>query len=172
MNSSLDIFFTNEKSEKREIEMLKKVKLINNPIQTVLVQKKIMPITLYITTKNNSPTIWISLYSKEKNINIYTSYNNEIVMTFITNNDLFDKKYNDISERLKKYDNITDLKNAIAAISVDAYILVTGNFISLFTNAAQSIQNTFINDYKFSWVNNLSSSSLFRNPACIVRNGI
>jgi hypothetical protein len=32
MNSSLDIYYTNQKSEKRLINELKKVKLIDNPI--------------------------------------------------------------------------------------------------------------------------------------------
>ena len=157
MNSSLDIFFTNENKKKREMNMLEKVKLINNPIQTVLVQKGITPITLYIVVKDNSPTISISLYSKENNLNIYSSYNNQIVMTYITNDDLFNKEYEDIKGRLKKYDNITDLKNDIAAISVDAYIIVTGNNMSLFTNANQILKNIFINDYKFSWLNTFSS---------------
>ena len=38
MNSSLDIYYTNQKSKERKLNELKKVKLIDNPIQTVLVQ--------------------------------------------------------------------------------------------------------------------------------------
>jgi hypothetical protein len=160
MNSSLDIFFTNKNNEKRQMDMLEKVKLINNPIQTVLVKKDIIPITLYIITKNNSPIISISLFSKENNMTIYSSYTNEIVMTYITIDDLYKKNYNDIKDRVKTYNNITDLKNAIDFVpSFDSYILVTGNNIGLFTNANQTLKNSFINDYKFSWLNTLSSSS-------------
>ncbi len=160
MNSSLDIFFTNQNNEKRQMDMLEKVKLINNPIQTVLVQKDIIPITLYVITKNNSPIISISLFSKEQNMNIYSSYTNEIVMTYITIDDLYKKNYNYIKDRVKTYNNITDLKNAIDFVpSLDSYILVTGNNIGLFTNANQTLKNSFINDYRFSWLNTLSSSS-------------
>ena len=160
MNSSLDIFFTNQNNKKREMDMLEKVKLINNPIQTVLVQKDIIPITLYVITKNNSPIISISLFSKEQNMNIYASYTSEIVMTYITIDDLYKKNYNYIKDRVKTYNNITDLKNAIDFVpSLDSYILVTGNNIGLFTNANQTLKNSFINDYRFSWLNTLSSSS-------------
>jgi len=162
MNSSLDIFFTNENSDKKRMDMLKKVKLINNPIQTILVQKAITPITFYIVTIDNvnSAVSYIYLYNKENNINIYTNYTNQIVaMTYITKDELFNKNYNSIKTRLKEYDDITNLKNDITAISVDAYIIVIGNNMSLFVNADPNVITYFINNYKFSWLNNLSSST-------------
>ena len=65
MNSSLDIFYTNQKSKRREMNELKKVKLIDNPIQTILVQKDIKPINLSIYVKYYTPYIgfWITAKS-------------------------------------------------------------------------------------------------------------
>jgi hypothetical protein len=55
MNSSLDIFYTNQKSKEKRMDELKKVKLIHNPIKTVLVKKDINPIILEIYIKYYSP---------------------------------------------------------------------------------------------------------------------
>ena len=160
MNSSLDIYYTNQKSKERKINELKKVKLIDNPIQTVLVQKDIKPIVLSINVKYYTPYIGINILSANKNI--YTNFSNQIVLTYITKDDLFNEKYDDIKTRVRDFNNLDTLNTAILGIPEDTYIIIVSNNIAPFKNANQSIRNTFINTFKFpSTINNLSSSGSF-----------
>ena len=160
MNSSLDIYYTNQKSEKRLINELKKVKLIDNPIQTVLVQKDVKPITLSIFTKYYSPYIVISITSETINENLYTNFSNQIILTYITKANLFDQEFNSIKTRIKDYNDLNTLNTAISAVEADTYIIIVGNNIAPFKNANQSIRNTFINTFRFpDKINNLTSSS-------------
>jgi hypothetical protein len=162
MNSSLDIYYTNQKSKERITNELKKVKLIDNPIQTILVQKDIKPIVLSINVKYYTPYIGINITSTSKNENIYTNFSNQIVLTYITNDDLFNEKYDDIKTRLKDYNNLDTLNTAILGVPSNTYIIIVGNNIAPFKNANQNIRNTFINTFKFpSTINNLSSSGSF-----------
>ena len=160
MNSSLDIFYTNQKSKERKVNELKKVRLIDNPIQTVLVKKDIKPITLSINVKYYTPYIGINILTT--NTNIYTNFSNQIVLTYITNDDLFNEKYDDIKTRVKDFNNLDTLNTAILAIPEDTYLIIVGNNLAPFKNANQSTRDIFINTFKFSnTINNLSSSGSF-----------
>ena len=157
MNSSLDIYYTNQKSKERKLNELKKVKLIDNPIQTVLVQKDIKPIILSIDVKYYTPYIGINILIT--NTNIYTNFSNQIVLTYITNADLFNEKYDDIKTRVKVYNDLGTLNTAISAVPNDAYILIVGNNLAPFRSAVQSTRTDFINTFKFpTTINSISSS--------------
>jgi hypothetical protein len=162
MNSSLDIYYTNQKSKERITNELEKVKLIDNPIQTILVQKEIKPIVLSINVKYYTPYIGINITTTSKIENIYTNFSNQIVLTYITNDDLYNEKYDDIKTRLKDYNNLDTLNTAILGVPSNTYIIIVGNNIAPFKNANQNIRNTFINTFKFpNTINNLSSSGSF-----------
>jgi hypothetical protein len=64
MNSSLDIFYTNQNKEKREMKFLKKYPLLHNPLQVTLIRNNLKPIELYLYAQ------------KEKYIGFYVIYNN------------------------------------------------------------------------------------------------
>jgi hypothetical protein len=160
MNSSLDIYYTNQKSKERILNELKKVKLIDNPIQTVLVQKDIKPIVLSINVKYYTPYIGINILTT--NTNIYTNFSNQIILTYITNTDLFDEKYDNIKTRVKDFNDLGTLNTAISAVPNDTYILIVGNNLAPFKNANQTTRDSFINTFKFpSAINSLSSSGSF-----------
>jgi hypothetical protein len=160
MNSSLDIYYTNQKSKERKLNELKKVKLIDNPIQTILVQKDIKPIVLSINVKYYTPYIGINILTVNKNI--YTNFSNQIALTYITNADLFDEKYDDIKTRVKNFNDLNTLRSAIVNIPVNTYIIIVGNNIAPFRNAIQSTRDIFINTFKFpTTINTLSSSGSF-----------
>jgi hypothetical protein len=160
MNSSLDIYYTNQKSKERKLNELKKVKLIDNPIQTILVQKDIKPITLSLFTKYYSPYIVIWITSQTINENLYTNFSNQIILTYITKQNLFDQEFNSIKTRIKDYNNLSTLNTAISAVPSDTYIIIVGNNITPFKNADSTTRNTFINTFKFpDKINNLTSSS-------------
>jgi len=159
MNSSLDIFYTNQKSKERQMNELKKIKLIDNPIQTVLVQKEVKPITLMIYVKYYTPYIGINITSANINTNIYTNFSNQIVLTYITNDDLFNEKYDNMKTRVKNFSDLESLNTAILGIDNDSYILIAGNNITPFTKADNFTKNIFTNIFKFSWINSIASSS-------------
>jgi len=50
MNSSLDIYYTKENTRESQLKELKKIKLIKDPVQTIIVQKEVEPITLEFFT--------------------------------------------------------------------------------------------------------------------------
>ena len=159
MNSSLDIFYTNENSKRSQMNELKKVKLIDNPIQTVLVQKDIKPINLSIYVRYYTPYIGFWITAKSQYIPIYFNYSNQNVITYITNDDLYNETYDDIKTRVKAYSDLDILNTTISNVPNGSYILIFGNNITPFKDAVSATKNTFINTFKFSWLNTLSSSS-------------
>jgi len=160
MNSSLDIFFTNQNSKERTLDQLKKVQLINNPIQTILVQSNIRPVTLSLFVRHNAPYLAINLLSGDTNRNLYRNFSNQNIMTFITQQDLITQNFNDISRRLKIYRDLVALDTDIRAAPDNSFIIIIGNNLNIFRNSAQAaIRNTFMTTYKTnSWINNISTS--------------
>ena len=160
MNSSLDIFFTNQNSKERTLNQLKKVQLINNPIQTILVKSNIRPVTLSLFVRHNAPYLAINLLSENTNRNLYRNFSNQNIMTFITRQDLITQNFNNISSRLKIYRDLAVLNTDLIAAPDDSFIIIIGNNLNIFRNSAQAaIRNTFINTYRFSsWINNISTS--------------
>ena len=159
MNSSLDIFYTNQKSKRREMNELKKVKLIDNPIQTILVQKDIKPINLSIYVKYYTPYIGFWITAKSQYIPIYFNYGNQNVITYITNDDLYKEDYDSIKTRVTVYSDLDILNTTILGVPSESYILIFGNNITPFKDAVSATKRNFIDTFKFSWLNNLSSSS-------------
>jgi len=160
MNSSLDIFFTNQNSKERTLDQLKKVRLIDNPIQTILVQRNIRPVTLSIFVRHNAPYSAINLVAANTTRNLYRSFTNQNIMTFITQEELFQQNYNNISTRLKVYRDLAVLNTDLIAVPNDSFIIIIGNNMNIFRNSAQQvIRNTFMNTYRFSsWINNVQST--------------
>ena len=160
MNSSLDIFYTNQNSKKRTLDLLKKVKLIDNPIQTILIKKDVKPLILQIYVKYYTPYLSINITTGNLNDNLYTNFSNQIIMTYITNQDLFEEKYDNIKTRVKNYANLDTLNIGLLAVPEDSYILIVGNNNDIIRNASQVTRNLFINTFKFpSWINQISSST-------------
>jgi hypothetical protein len=159
MNSSLDIFYTNQKSKEKRMDELKKVKLIHNPIKTVLVKKDINPIILEIYIKYYSPYIGFWITAHNDIIPIYLNFSNQNVITYITNDDLSNNDFDPIKERVKTYNDLDILNTTISGIPDNSYIIIFGNDITLFVNADNDTRNTFINMYNFSWINNISANN-------------
>ena len=159
MNSSLDIFYTNQNSKKRTMDQLKKIRLINNPIQTVLVQKDIKPITLTIYTKYYTPYISINITSENINENMYTNFSNVIAYTYITDHDLFNKRYDNIKTRMKQSYSLKELTVELDKIP-NSYIIIIGNnghFLHDPAEATAEVKSRLVNTFKFgSWVNDSS----------------
>jgi len=162
MNSSLDIFFTNQNSKERTLDQLKKVRLIDNPIQTILVQRNIRPVTLSIFVRHNAPYSVINIFAANIFRTLYISFTNQNIMTFITQEELFEQNYNNISRpsRLKIYNNLARLNTDLIAVPDNSFIIIIGNNLNIFRNSSQAaIRNTFINTYKFpNWINNMPVS--------------
>jgi hypothetical protein len=158
MNSSLDIFYTNQNSKKRTIEQLKKIKLIDNPIQTVLVKKDIKPITITIYTKYWSPYISINIISDNRNENIYTNFSNVIAYTYITDDELFKKDYDLIKTRIKQTYSLKYLTDELDKIpdSYNSYIIIVGNNGHYLhsPDVTQALKKSLVDKFKFgNWVN-------------------
>ena len=159
MNSSLDIFYTNRNSKERTIDQLKKIKLIDNPIQTVLVKKDIKPITITIYTKYYTPYISINITSEDKNENVYTNFSNVIAYTYITEDDLFNKDYDKIKSNIKQTYSLKELTDELGKIPSNAsnsYIIIIGNnghYLHT-PDVTADVKRLLVDKFKFgSWVN-------------------
>ena len=109
------------------MDLLKKVKLIDNPIQTILIKKDVKPLILQIYVKYYTPYLSINITTGNLNDNLYTNFSNQIIMTYITNQDLFEEKYDNIKTRVKNYANLDTLNIGLLAVPEDSYILIVGN---------------------------------------------
>ena len=162
MNSSLDIFYTNQNSKRRQMNELKKIKLINNPIQTVLVQKDIKPITLVTYARYYPPykQIYLDVKNAGDDGHYYYDYSNQITMTYLTKQNLFEEKYNMIKSRVKNYETLANLNTDLGNVDDESFIIIIGNNNDVIRNANQTTKNTTINTYKFpSWINTITTGT-------------
>jgi len=158
MNSSLDIYYTNQRKEiPIDNNILKKVKFIENPVQTKLINKNIDPITLYVYIIDYSPWYSLNIGDDVKITNIYNNYEGGLYIKTISLDDLINKTYN--TKKTKRFIEIGLFKDEIASISNQTYIIISGNILTDFLSISQETQNLFINTYKFNWFNSLASSS-------------
>ena len=162
MNSSLDIFYTNQNRKNREMNTLKKYPILHNPLQATLVRNNLKPIELY-------------LYAQENKYNgIYVIYNNiwnevyssnqipENVFTYIIASDFKSTNFKDIiKSRVKKFNNLSELSTLIVGAPELSYIIITANNIDPIFKSSSVIKTTFKDKYKFTnWIDSNSSGSL------------
>jgi hypothetical protein len=163
MNSSLDIFYTNENKQKKILDPFKKYPLIGKPINVSLTKKIFGQIELYLYSASN---LYNGLYV------IYNGYWYDIYTTYLMSQNLFtyfiedDFKTNstiqgNIRSRIKKFENLADLKNLLENTPKSSYIIINANKIDPIFKSSTDIKNIFIKDYKFpDSINNNNGGSL------------
>ena len=155
MNSSLDIFFTNQNRKKREMNELKKVPLLNNPLQAKLVKKDLNEIQLYLYALPNTNSGLYVIYNNNWH-NVFSFYTNENVFTYLIENDFTKSSFKGIvSSRIQKFSDLDDLNTLIDDAPASSYIIIIANNIKPISKSSKEMKNTFINTYKFSnFINN------------------
>jgi hypothetical protein len=162
MNSSLDIFYTNQNKKNREMNWLKKYPILHNPLQATLVKKKLKPVELYLYSQSN---MYNGIYVIYNNIwnNIYTNYQvSENIFTYIIASDLKSTNIDTtIKSRVKKFTDLPELNKLIEQAPVLSYIIITANNIQPIFNSSPDIRTTFQDKYKFTdWIDTYSSGCL------------
>jgi hypothetical protein len=160
MNSSLDIFYTNQNRENRKMKELKKIPLLNNPLQAKIVKKDYNEIKLYLYSLQNTNN---GLYVIYNNIwhNIFSYYGNDNIFTYLTENDFTKSSFKGInSSRIKKFSDLDDLKVLIDDAPFSSYIIIVANNISPNSDSSQEMKNIFINIYKFSDLINSQNNTI------------
>jgi hypothetical protein len=155
MNSSLDIFYTNQNKTKKELNVLKKVPLLNNPLQAQIIKKDLNEIMLYLYTLPNMHNLLYVIYNNNWH-NIYHYYGSENVFTYLLEDDFNKSSFKGINiSRIKKFNNLDDLNILIENAPAPSFIVIAANNISPILESSTEIKNNFINKYKFSdWINN------------------
>jgi hypothetical protein len=150
MNSSLDIFYTNQNREKKKMNQLKKLPLLNNPLQAKIVTKNLNEIKLYLYALPNLYNGLYVIYNNNWN-NIFSYYGSENTFTYLIEDDFTKSSFKGISSsRIKKFSNLDDLKNLIDSAPVSSYIIIIANNITPIINSSIEIKKTFTDIYKFS----------------------
>ena len=172
MNSSLDIFYTNQKSKRRQMNELKKIELINNPIQTSIYKTDIKSIAFYFSLYSNVYSsyagLWIIIDNNWNNI----LYNNTpiSIVTYLSENDLNENSKKDVNtsivnpmiSRKKNFTDLDELKSIIDNIPPSSYIIILTNDYSNISKSNDNTKSILINKYKFSnSIKNNNSGSLF-----------
>lgn len=163
MNSSLDIYYTNQKKENKKINHLKKFPLIYNPINASIVKKNYKPIELYLYAQAETSNGLYIIYNSRW-YEIYTTYNiSQNLFTYMIASDFEDIKNlkNNVTSRIQRFNNLTELKTFIDNSPVSSYIIININKLGPIHSSDLSIKNTFINTYRFSnWINSNPLGSL------------
>ncbi len=159
MNSSLDIFYTNQNNKKREMNKLKKIPLLYNPLKASIIKKDIKQFELYLYSVANQYNIFYVIYNNYWN-NIFTKYgSNENIFTYLVEDDFKKSSFKSlISTRIQNFGNLQDLKNNIEKAPAASYIIISANNIAPIKNSSAELKETFITQYKFSnWINTNTS---------------
>ena len=161
MNSSLDIFYTNEKKREQK-DWLKKYPILSTPLQAKIVRNNLKPIQLY-------------LYSLEKSNNgIYVIYNNqwhylytsnqksENIFTYLTSDDFKNNHFIDIiKSRIKNFISLSDLQALINNAPQSSYIIITANNVGTLKDSSPKIKAMFNKKFKFSnWISENDKGAL------------
>jgi len=162
MNSSLDIFYTNQKRSNRDSNLLKKYPILHNPIQARIVEINLKPVEVYLYTMQY---LYNGIYIIYNNAwhHIYANYGVlENVFTYVISDDFKKRNFTEsIISRNKVYTNLNELNTLIDSAPYGAYIIILANNIAPIYNSASSIKNTFKNTYKFSnWIDTETAGSL------------
>jgi hypothetical protein len=162
MNSSLDIFYTNQNRRNRESNWFKKYPILNNPLQARIVENNLKPIELYLYSQQNNYNGIYVIYNNLWNA-VYLTYQvSENIITYLTSDDFKTKNFAEtIKSRVKKFNNLGELKSLIDNIPELSYIIILANNIQPIFNSDATIKNTFKIKYKFTtWIDTNQSGSL------------
>jgi len=158
MNSSLDIYYTKENTRESQLKELKKIKLIKDPVQTIIVQKEVEPITLEFFTLYWRPYTAILINYQNKYEYLYSNFSNVLIYTYITNDNLVNKDYMKIKENIKQTYSLKDLSDNLDSYTPNnSYIIIIGNNGHFLHNSdvTQDVKNKLMEKFKFgNWVNN------------------
>ena len=128
MNSSLDIFYTNQNKNNREMNLFKKYPILHNPLQATLVRNNLKPVELYLYVMRD---MYNGIYVIYNNIwnHIYSSYNiPENVFTYIIASDFTQTRTtvfsSIINPRVRKFNNLSELSTLIEGAPVLSYIII------------------------------------------------
>ena len=164
MNSSLDIFYTNQNRKNGEMDLFKKYPILDNPLQATLVRRNSKPVELYLYAMRD---IYNGIYVIYNNIwnHIYTSYNiPENVFTYIIASDFTQTRTtvfsSIINPRVKKFNNLSELSTLIEAAPELSYIIITANNIRPIFESSSTMKETFKSKYKFTNLIDTSYGSL------------
>jgi hypothetical protein len=162
MNSSLDIFYTNQNRKNKETNWLKKYPILHNPLQATLVRRKLKPVEVYLYAQSIA---YNGIYVVYDNVwyGIYNSYQiSDNVFTYLIASDFESKNYvSNIKSRITKFNNLSELDNLIQKAPELSYIIITANNIGPIHRSTNDSKNTFKNKYKFSnWIDSNSNGCL------------
>ena len=159
MNSSLDIFYTNKGEKRRQMNDLKKIPLLYNPLEASIIKKDLKPITLYLYLNSNNYNVIHVLYNDYWN-NILTTYGSkENVFIYLIEDDFKKSSFtSSIKSRIKKFNDLNELNILIDQAPIASYIIISANNITPIKNSSLAIKSTFTSKYNFSnWINTNTS---------------
>ena len=155
MNSSLDIYYTNQRKKMpTDNDMLKKVKFIENPVQTKLISKQIDPITIYTYSYDYWPWSYIGINDGTSTRSLISTYTRGLFIKEITLDDLVNKTYD--RSPTQELDDVNDLKSSITDAPDNTYLIIIGNNINGLVQLNADLRKLFIDTYKFNWLNSFS----------------
>jgi len=161
MNSSLDIFYTNKKKERRG-DWLKKYPILNNPLQARIVENNLKPIELYLYNQDKTYNGIYLIYNNLWNAVYLTYQTPENIFTYLTSDDFKTKNFTEkIKSRVKKFTNLGELKTLIESAPLSSYIVILANNIQPIFESDATTKNTFKDKYKFTdWIDTNQTGSL------------
>ena len=152
MNSSLDIFYTNQDQDKKkkEMDVLKKIPLLYNPIQASIIEKNIEPFEFYLYSKSKENIGFSIIYNNKSNI-IYNSFGiSENIFTYLIEDDFNSPSVNLlVKNRIKRFTDLDSLNSLIEKAPVASYIIIIVNNIEPINNSSVAIKDTFTKKYNF-----------------------
>ena len=161
MNSSLDIFYTNQDKKKKEMDVLKKIPLLYNPIQASIIKKNIEPFEFYLYSKSKENIGFSIIYNNNKNKwnLIYNSFGiSENIFTYLIEDDFNSPSVNLlVKNRIKRFTDLDSLNSLIEKAPVASYIIIIANNIEPIKNSPSSIKSTFKTKYNISELNSQSN---------------
>jgi hypothetical protein len=145
MNSSLDIFYTNQNRQNRVMNNFKKYPILHNPIQATLVRNKLKPVELYLYTKEKEYNGIYVIYNNEWKL-IYASYQGiQNIFTYFIASDFKTKEFKDIIvSRVKKFNNKNEMDNLVNNAPESSYIIMLVNDNSTIVSSTKGSNITVI----------------------------
>jgi hypothetical protein len=162
MNSSLDIFYTNQNRKNGDSNWFKKYPILYDPLEARIVENNLKPIELYLYSQQNNYNGIYVIYNNLWNA-VYLSYQiPENIFTYLTSDDFKAKNFAEIiKNRVKKFTNLGELKTLIDSTPELSYIIILANNIQPIFNSDATTKNTFKTKYKFTnWIDTNSSGCL------------
>jgi hypothetical protein len=162
MNSSLDIFYTNQNRKNREMNWLKKYPILHNPLQATLVRNNLKPVELYLYSQKDNYNGIYAIYNNIWNAVYFTYQVQENIFTYIIGDDFKTENFaQTIKSRVKPFTNLGGLKTFIDTAPELSYIIILANNILPIYESSSDIKTTFKTKFKFTnWIDTNKSGSL------------